>query len=196
MSKAILFSDHPKYCELIASGKKTIEVRKTRPKLEPPFKGFIYCTSVKNMPLSEYVQLHRTTGGKIDDWHGKVIGEFVCDRIDEYIYDLFDGADIDDDDLLETCLDRKEINIYAKGETLYGLHITDLKIYDTPKELGEFRTTTFGENDSCDTCENFPTTENGIDYYTARCNHCKKNHEMFIKKLTRAPQSFCYVEEI
>lgn len=27
----------PQYCELIAAGKKTIEVRKTRPKLKPPY---------------------------------------------------------------------------------------------------------------------------------------------------------------
>lgn len=42
--KAVLLSIKPKFCELIASGKKTIEVRKSAPKLKPPFKCFIYCT--------------------------------------------------------------------------------------------------------------------------------------------------------
>ena len=39
---AVLISIKPKYCELIASGKKTVEVRKTRPKIPTPFKGYIY----------------------------------------------------------------------------------------------------------------------------------------------------------
>lgn len=34
--KAVLLSIQPKWCGLIASGKKTIEVRKTRPKIETP----------------------------------------------------------------------------------------------------------------------------------------------------------------
>ena len=42
--KSVLISIKPKYCELIASGKKTVEIRKTRPKIEPPFKCYIYCT--------------------------------------------------------------------------------------------------------------------------------------------------------
>ncbi len=44
MSKAVMLSVRPKWCEKIASGEKTIEVRKTRPKLETPFKCYIYCT--------------------------------------------------------------------------------------------------------------------------------------------------------
>ena len=47
MSKAVLISIRPKWCELIASGKKTIEIRKTRPKIETPFKCYIYCTRPK-----------------------------------------------------------------------------------------------------------------------------------------------------
>ena len=42
--KSVLISIQPKWCELIANGKKTVEVRKTRPKLETPFKCYIYCT--------------------------------------------------------------------------------------------------------------------------------------------------------
>ena len=41
MDKSVLISIRPKWCELIASGEKTIEVRKTRPKLETPFKGWV-----------------------------------------------------------------------------------------------------------------------------------------------------------
>ena len=42
--KAILLSIRPEWCDLIIRGQKTIEVRKTRPKLETPFKVYIYCT--------------------------------------------------------------------------------------------------------------------------------------------------------
>ena len=39
MSKAVLISIRPKWVEKIASGEKTIEVRKTRPTLATPFKA-------------------------------------------------------------------------------------------------------------------------------------------------------------
>ena len=72
--KSVLISIQPKWCELIASGKKTVEVRKTRPKLETPFKVYIYC-SKGFKPNTSYS--YKTWAG-----YGKVIGEFVCDRID------------------------------------------------------------------------------------------------------------------
>ena len=45
--KAVLISVQPKWVEKIASGKKTIEVRKTAPKGEVPFKCYIYVTKGK-----------------------------------------------------------------------------------------------------------------------------------------------------
>ena len=45
MNKAAMLSIRPKWCEKIAGGEKTIEVRKTKPKLEAPFKCYIYCTA-------------------------------------------------------------------------------------------------------------------------------------------------------
>lgn len=44
MSKAVMISIRPKWCEKICRGEKSIEVRKTRPKLETPFKCYIYET--------------------------------------------------------------------------------------------------------------------------------------------------------
>ena len=52
--KSILQSIRPQYCELIAAGKKTIEVRKTRPKLDVPFKAYIYCTKGDTLYQSAY----------------------------------------------------------------------------------------------------------------------------------------------
>ena len=132
--KSVMLSIQPKYCELIANGKKTIEVRKTRPKLETPFKCYIYCTNGKG--LNDVIM----SGDRCYVLNGKVIGEFVCDRIEEF--KITDGgvrfkrfcA------LHETALKVKDMHDYANGKSvLYGWHISDLKIYDTPKELGEFR---------------------------------------------------------
>ena len=154
--KAILMSIKPKWCEKIFSGEKTIEVRKTAPKLEPPFKVYVYCTKARHKPNNWLYHLpnDRTLyyGANARDVsfvreegdfrNGMVIGEFVCDRVDDYIYDYCDGVDIDDDSLLETCLEWDEINIYANGKKLHGLHITSPKRYDTPKELSEFNFST------------------------------------------------------
>lgn len=51
MSKAVLISIRPRWVQKIADGEKTIEVRKTRPQLQTPFKVFIYCTRDKNLAL-------------------------------------------------------------------------------------------------------------------------------------------------
>ncbi len=53
MSKAALISIRPKWVEKIANGEKTIEVRKTRPKLETPFKCYIYCTQDKHLAFMQ-----------------------------------------------------------------------------------------------------------------------------------------------
>lgn len=198
MSKAVLMSIQPKWCEKIVDGKKTIEVRKTRPKLETPFKCYIYCTSVKNMPLMKYVEIHRKTGGKLDDWNGKVVGEFVCDKIDTYRYhkgltrfggdlglpiDTYDSYLIFEDDYTAMCLTYDKLKDYGKGKTLYGWHISDLKIYDNTKELCKFRKAGF-------------MTEEEWLYALYPNTHC--HYQAWAKRfeLTRPPQSWCYVEEL
>ena len=138
--KAVLISIHPKWVEKIASGKKTIEVRKTRPKIKTPFKCYIYETkgafsdfNGDTNKLSIAMTLRNC---------GKVIGEFICDRIDKipYLWEYPElGYDLDDDQQEETCLTRKETEEYGKRKPLYGWHISDLKIYDKPKELSEFK---------------------------------------------------------
>lgn len=140
--KAVMLSIQPKWCELIASGRKTIEVRKTRPKMGTPFKCYIYQT------------LHREGRQGMTYSDGKVIGEFVCDRIDDYAFDYCthpeisgvglngDGGDnwyeIDEEDLIKTCLSEDELKTYGNRNMLHGWNISDLKIYDKPKSLSEF----------------------------------------------------------
>ena len=45
--KAVLLSIRPEWCVKILNGEKTVEIRKNRPKLKPPFKCYIYCTKAQ-----------------------------------------------------------------------------------------------------------------------------------------------------
>lgn len=167
--KSVLISIRPQWCKLIASGKKTIEVRKSAPKLETPFKVYVYCTKERMTRIpSMYAYLHKNepracaeygtieTWGKIGDvivnphlasmhvsfgMHGKVIGSFVCDKVYKIVPDgeyYSNGYDIDDDMLSEMCLGRGYLTGYGLGYTIYGWHITSPKLFDKPRELGEF----------------------------------------------------------
>jgi predicted transcriptional regulator len=141
--ETILMSIHPKWCERIFNGEKTIEVRKSAPK--PPFKVVVYCTKGKpNLFIpQEYncFQLDEASQPyfseepilqECDNWaNGKAIGEFICDKVSDLL-----GADAETEK--QTCLTMGEMFAYAKGKPLKGLHISALKIYDKPKELGEF----------------------------------------------------------
>lgn len=195
MAKAVLISIRPEWCEKIASGQKTIEVRKNRPKLDTPFKCYLYCTKPNTTDPHEYLEIH--TDDKIHKANGKVIGEFICDSIEEFesefysddsvfnaIYRVVEDEDYPDVRLLtaiasneddsenfwictQSCLSFDEIKEYVgydKSEkTFYGWHISDLVIYDKPKELREF----------------------------------SKYWDYFIDNQTpRPPQSWCYVEEL
>ena len=193
--KAVLISIQPRWCELIANGRKTIEVRKTRPKIETPFKCYIYCTKGKSRLISvqkdgdvDYFGeiYHGKTlfikvpqilwNKKCENISGKVIGSFVCDRIiccqayyddsgKKHLTNLF-GVDTS-----KICLSEFEIFDYIIGKDKkdgigWLWHISDLKIYDKPKELGEFLT---------------PSGTGGV----------WGNHY-----LSRPPQSWGYVEEL
>lgn len=197
--KSVLISIKPQWCEKIASVEKTIEVRKSAPK-KTPFKCYIYCckdNAQEIVLLKDYKNRfsfgdYRNADGHFYDVaNGTVIGEFICNKVDEYKYDYGcgyypgDGVDIDDDTILETAIDREDINIYAKGKTLYGWHIFDLKIYDKPKELSEFKKPYRWFN-------NRPV-ESWCDNY---CKICDEKNCKYDTRITRPPQSWMCVEEI
>lgn len=124
MKNAVMISIRPKWCELIANGEKITEIRKNRPKLEAPFKCYIYCTK----------------DGRMDKRKGKIIGEFTCNHI-EYVRNF--GDMVDWLDVEWSCLSAQEIIDYAKdkkGNFVYTFawHISELQIYDEPKELNIF----------------------------------------------------------
>ena len=157
-----MISIQPKWCELIASGKKTVEVRKTRPKLQTPFKVYIYCTKDNTDFVPSRIWWRADNTGFQYIMNGKVIGEFVCDKITHC-------------DFTGSCLDFNELLDYAKGKQLYGWHISNLVIYDKPRELSEFfYACNKPKGTDCSIC---------VDYRENRC-----------KSITRPPQSWYYVE--
>ena len=174
--KAVLISIRPKWCQKIISGEKTIEVRKTRPKLNPPFKCYIYCTEGRpdlNIPISQerlmrdYLETGSMKSLNCPIGNGKVIGEFTCNSVTN----IFSNSRfwLDEDDFLHTCLSAAEMRKYANGANgLYGWHISNLKIYDTPRELREFY---------------------------AVPNEVEVALKAKPKPITRPPQSWRYVEE-
>lgn len=200
--KSVLISIKPKWCELIANGKKTVEVRKTRPKLEAPFKCYIYCTKDKGISFwtgKRYAYADDRSHNLFDVCgNGKVIGEFICNKIDRLTICGYDNKNLElrrvdknfaaydlDCDYLNKCqLSLCELKNYANGSELFGWHISNIVIYDEPKDLDDFMA--FGKT---------------------HCNqkNCKKCLYMGIdgicdvkeigQPMTRPPQSWCYVEE-
>ena len=211
MAKAVLISIRPKWCEKIVGDEKTIEVRKTRPKLETPFKVYIYCTSGRpdlNIPISpeRLMQDYLDTGSmqslNCPLGNGKVVGEFVCDSIVTYNYDYcphpeigmdYDCGDswweIADEDLKSACMTEKEFRYYAFGSVaMYGWHISDLKIYDAPKDLNEFwlPPELYCEKERCGGCP-YDQVADVNGEYSFDCE--------WKRPLTRPPQSWCYVAD-
>ncbi|MBO7158112.1 MAG: hypothetical protein J6W31_05870 [Clostridia bacterium] len=130
--KAVLISIQPKWCEMIASGKKTVEVRKTRPKLETPFKVYIYMT--KGKPIFEQSAFSE------DISNGKVIGEFTCSSITKFAvpYPAYFASMGATRLLVDAQLTKAQAHRYLKEKAGYAWHISDLKIYDKPRELRKF----------------------------------------------------------
>jgi len=212
--KSVLISTQPKWVAKIcneiykrADGtpvyEKEIEVRKTRPKQEVPFRCLIYCTKAKE---DKYI-LERLEDGVFTRLDGKVIGEFICDKIDEFQGEFWNNEtherinkvirkkDWDGYDEIEmqyvaedgegnylcenSCLTWEDLRKYiGQGiNSFYGWHISNLVIYDKPKELGEFY-------HSC-------KQPKGTD-----CSKCIDDNKRNCCSITRPPQSWCYVEEV
>lgn len=176
MSKAVLISIRPKWCELIASGRKTIEIRKTRPQIKTPFKCYIYCTKDNKAQFwiaKSYFYLDDHAHNAFDKCgNGTVIGEFVCDEIKtiDIPYPAY-WAERHKQELDGSCLTLQQAHNYLGHDLGYGWHISALKIYDNPLKLSDFNS----YNTLIDFEQGYPMPTHGI---------------------RRPPQSYMYVEEL
>lgn len=161
--KSVLISIKPEWCMKILSGEKTIEIRKTRPKLEPPFKCYIYCTKAPQKLITIFRDGDVFGDGAV--YHGKpqfvtwdggnipseirpkeqtVVAEFTCDKIGFYSGKSWLVKEDIENVTAGSCMTLEQVKEYAgwrkvktftERKDLYMWHISDLKVYDTPVEL-------------------------------------------------------------
>ena len=199
--KSVIKSLHPEVCERIASGEQTIIVAKSAPK-EVPFKGYIYQTK-KRIALRKFKEDYSNNiihNAKLLSARGKVIGEFVCNKIvelrrefcphPELGYSLSSNCGDEwwewDDEELETELSLEEFNACAgRKNILYAWIISKLKIYNAPKALSLFtvpcKKKVKSPKESCKGCKYI---FKGITTGEFICD----------RALMRAPNSWQYVE--
>lgn len=107
----ILQSTRPEWCAKTFSGEKKVEVRKTRPKANPPYRVFVYET---------------VNGGG----SGLVIGEYICNDL----FPIWPGYKKAD-----TCLTNEQMEAYLGDNGMgWGWNITQPVLYGIPKELSEY----------------------------------------------------------
>lgn len=182
----ILASLKPYYYYLIGEKKKDVEVRKSALKDLPQDIVFYMSKDEKS-----FAKIPKEFQEKYRKHFGKIGMRVVCDRV--YKWECKNRLEILEsftiwrasymffvDDLEKICLTYDDLWKYGKGKPLYGLHISDLKIYDEPKKLSEF----------CIPCK-------------TNCEDCKKplfydcwKEKGKIKVVTRPPQSYMFVEEV
>lgn len=191
--KSIMISIKPKWCAKIMNGEKTIEVRKNKAlanairKLIDEY-GFadiyVYCTKDKDILYENvltnnfYLNLHNPAVG-VEKRNGKVLFKFRCYNVEEIddCVDVLSTKSLDCLKLLQkSCLKYEELHAYLpsrEDDNPRGcaIHISDLEIFDRPKELSEFKQ---------------PRDSYGkVNWNT---------NEYYFMDLTKAPQNFCYVE--
>lgn len=232
--KNVLISIRPQWCEKITSGEKTIEVRKSAPK-EVPFKVYIYCTKhgkqffhngigekeclFKNPDTGKIkfdyafeVMCCKNDYSKDNFLSGKVIGEFICDKVDEYNFHngltefnsmglpsrIYGSYLIFTDDYKSMCLSYDEVKDYGKGKPIYGWHISDLKIYDEPKQISDFLKPCPDPYQYCTICKHCvqiipPDEEEYAFYHGGHYDYCEEHCTNILRN---PPKGWCYVKEL
>lgn len=198
--KSVLISIQPYWVFLIIARKmgwnipqnKSVEIRKTCPKEKTwNKKAIIYCAQDKK----SFYSIPKEYQGSMRPLLGKVVGEFLCD-------DLFTiGANAYGHEYIErvSCLSHKELENYQGEKTyIWGWHISDLKIYDEPKELkrfGKFECEYCGSKKECFAPETiYDCSLQRIDTHLNNNNMYRCDGDFLSLKCP--PQSWCYVEEL
>lgn len=198
--KSIMISIKPKWCVQIMNGEKTIEVRKNKALASAIQKLidengyaeiYVYCSKDNKGYLTEYCDKETNEHlywsfdlGKANGLNGKVVFKFRCYKVEEIKNNLamrFFTETSNEKELLDkSCLNGDQLFWYLAPQELkvkccgYAIHISDLEIFDKPKELSEFK-----------------HYKKFVSYdYT----YTKKYIDWELRPLTKAPQNFCYIE--
>ena len=151
--KTILMSIKARHNRYIESGRKKSELRLKPPTCELPFKVLTYESGF--------------------DGRHKVVNEWICDNITTWRICVGIPAHLPK----AACVSAEEIRQYSgkNYKDISEMRITNLKIYDTPKELSEFyKPCRYSGNPDCG--------------WLKEADLCSRN-------ITRPPCSWCYVEE-
>ena len=205
MNKSILISIRPEWVVKILNGEKTIEIRKTAPKCDLPIDVYIYCTKSGKTLYKDY--FFELTGERafLDDYdpflendeqvlNGKVVAKFTLREVTQYINGCnvskdsgYMFGDVEREGVYEkSCLSENDIDVYCPDESFYAWHISDLVVFDEPKELSYFyKVGAFEEYRRLLADKELDMSETAAGIYV------KSNYQ-----ITKAPQSWMYVEEM
>ena len=171
----ILASLKPYYYYLIGERKKTIEVRKSALKNLPQDIAFYMSKDEKS-----FAKIPKEFQEKYRKHFGKVGMRVICDKVYEYTFSHYEAEyRVTHVEQEAMCLNQPELIQYGKGATLYGWHISDLKIYDKPKPIMQFYKPCPIKIKNCPGCELYST-------YMGCC----------MNNIDRPPQSYMFVEEL
>ena len=145
MERAVMISIRPEWVDKILSGEKTVEIRKTRPHLKVPFKCYIYCT--KGDYYTKDFAFSNVPDAFTKQAFGNVVAEFICDNVKCIMAEQFVVKEDAENALEGSLMTIRQVKDYAKWKKgtpyyeckdLYGWHISNLRIYDTPKRITSF----------------------------------------------------------
>lgn len=180
--KAVMFSINPVWCRKIILGEKTVEVRKRFSEMRTPFKCYIYCTLSGSNELFREVLAGDVALWNREKWadkKGHVIGEFVCDKLESFTTDYRMNKDQTERLSRQSRIPMTDLIEYeGNAPCLWGIHISDLVIYDQPKNLSDFKPW---------------HRECKYDHLGWAIPECEKCHGC---KVEKAPQSYMFVEEL
>lgn len=126
----MLMAIRPEWVEKILSGEKTVELRKRKPERAgadwgKPFQVLVYCSQRKKLKNKDGVEMQ-----------GKVVAEFTCDLM-LLVYDK-DRKKLNHLGMKSACVNLDELKEYSQGDPVFGFHISNLKVFDQPKELRDY----------------------------------------------------------
>lgn len=187
--KDLIMSLKPYWYYLICEYIKVIECRKAKP-MDISWSGKVHCYMSKDK--RSFNRIPKEFQEKYKAHLGKVGMRFVSDEI-KIITNTFDETL-----QKQTCLSGSEMRSYANGRDIYGWHISDLKIYDKPKELKEFRKPCVDKYQYCQGCRYgsviIPPDEE--EYALYHGGYYDNIDTVCHNYVTRPPQSWGYVEEL
>ena len=183
--RKVLASLKPYYYYLVGEGIKKIEVRKDMPKASDWDNEVLFYMSKDE---KSFAKIPKEFQEKYRKHFGKVGMQFICDKVERLEEHIEQGGlyyILSDTFNEQAQLDNWELHDYGKGKTLYGWHISDLKIYDRPRELSDF----YRE------CKK-PCKPNKGKILCITTKSLKMNGCNGKIPLTRAPQSWQYIEDL